>query len=146
MADNATPTNATATPAWMHFVNFDGRLTGHTAQVVKQVAESRGISPQDLLGEILAEGLKAYNGTVPATVKADDVKVEPMTINAGNGGFHVVTVVADGYGSLVAEDTNGAERARVECQDPDEADENPGKDLADLMAEFTKVTEAERNA
>lgn len=124
MADNATP-------AWMHFVNFDGRLTGHTAQIVKQVAESRGISPQDLLAEVLAEGLKAYNGTNPATVKADDVKVEPMTINAGNGGFHVLTFVADGYGNLVAEDSNGVEKARCEWKTED--------DDTDSHEEFTKL-------
>lgn len=109
-----------ATSVWMHFVNFDGRLTGTTAQVVKQVAERRGISPQDLLGEILAEGLKAYNGSTPAEVRPQDVKVEPMTINAGNGGFHILTFVADGYGNLVAENSAGEELARCEWSTEDD--------------------------
>lgn len=140
MADNAAPT-----PEWMQFVNFDGRVTGQTAQVIKQVAEGRGVTPEQVLTEALCAGLNVIGWGIPGRTEVD-VKVEPMTINAGNGGFHVVTVVADGYGSLVAEDTNGKERARVACQDPDEADTDPGKDLANLMAEFTKVTEAERNA
>lgn len=100
-----------ATPAWMHFVNFDGRLTGATAQVVKQVAEARGISPTDLLDEILSKAL--VDALSPHAVKETDVKVEPMTINAGNGGFHILTFVTDGYGNLVAENSAGEELART---------------------------------
>lgn len=103
--------DTTPTPEWMHFVNFDGRLTGATAQVVKQVAERRKISPQDLLDEILTKALA--DQLSPHDVKATDVKVEPMTINAGNCGFHVLTFVADGYGNLVAENAAGEELART---------------------------------
>lgn len=138
-------TDATAPkPEWMHFVNFDGRVTGQTAQVIEQVAEDRGLTPQQILAELLHEAINARGYGNPGRTEVD-VKVEPWTANEGCGGFHVVTVVADGYGFVVAEDQNGKERARVACQTPDEADANPGKDLADLMAEFTKVTEAERN-
>lgn len=120
MADNATPAN-TSTPEWMHFVNFDGRLTGATAQVVKQVAAARGISPTDLLDEILSKAL--VDQLSPHAVKADDVKVEPMTINTGNGGFHVLTFVTDGYGNLVAENAAGEELARTEwVTEDDETD------------------------
>lgn len=108
--------DAKPTPEWMHFVNFDGRITGRTAQILKQVAEHRGILPTDLLAEILTEGLKAYNGSTPVAPAPNDVKVEPMTINAGNCGFHVLTFVADGYGNLVAENSAGEELARTEWQ------------------------------
>lgn len=140
MADNATPA-----PEWMQFVNFDGRVTGQTAQVIKQVAEGRGVTPEQVLTEALCAGLNVIGWGIPGRTEVD-AKVTPWTANEGCGGFHVVTVVADGYGFIVAEDQNGKERARVACQDPDEADTNPGKDLANLMAEFTKVVEAERNA
>lgn len=128
---DANPTPQPVKPAWMHFVNFDGRLTGRTAEVVKQVAEARGLTPQDLLAEILTEGLKAYNGTTPTQPAPNDVKVEPMTINAGNGGFHVLTFVADGYGNLVAEDSTGAEKARMPWSTEDDA--------TDSHEEFTKL-------
>lgn len=131
--------DATPTPEWMHFVNFDGRLNGATAQVVKQVAEARGISPTDLLDEILTKAL--VDALSPHAVKATDVKVEPMTINSGNGGFHVVTVVADGYGYLVAEDSAGTERARVKCaEDTDDAPADPADDLKRLMDAFDSTT------
>lgn len=131
--------DATPTPEWMHFLNFDGRLTGATAQVVKQVAEARGISPTDLLDEVLSKAL--VDALSPHAVKATDVKVEPMTINAGNGGFHVVTVVADGYGYLVAEDSAGTERARVKCtEDTDDAPADPADDLKRLMDAFDDAT------
>lgn len=106
---NTTP--QASTPAWMHFVNFDGRLTGTTAQVVKQVAEARGLTPQALLDEVLTKAL--LDQLSPHPVKADDIKVEPMTINAGNGGFHILTFVTDGYGNLVAENGAGEELART---------------------------------
>jgi hypothetical protein len=138
MADNATP-------AWMQFINFDGRVTGETAKVIKDVAASRGLTPEQILAEALHAGLNTIGWGIPGRTETD-VKVEPWTANEGCGGFHVVTVVADGYGFIVAEDQNGKERARVACQDPDEADADPGKDLVNLMTEFTKVVEAERNA
>ena len=112
---DTTPANA---PAWMHFVNLDGRLTGQTAQVVMQVAAARGISPTDLLDEILSKAL--VDQLSPHAVKETDVKVEPMTINAGNGGFHLMTFVTDGYGNLVAEGTNGEELARAKWEEVEE--------------------------
>lgn len=100
-----------ANPAWMHFVNFDGRLTGAAAQVVQKVAEAREMTPTDLLDEILTKAL--VDALSPHEVRPTDVKVEPMTINTGSGGFHVLTFVADGYGNLVAENQAGEELART---------------------------------
>lgn len=37
-------------------------------------------------------------------------------INEGNNGFHLFTVVTDGYGNLIAEDTKGRELARVSIE------------------------------
>jgi hypothetical protein len=122
-------------PDFLQFVNFDGRLTGATAQIVKQVAAAREISPADLLNEILAEALA--DKFSPHAVKATDVKVQPMTINAGNGGFHVMTVVADGYGDLVAEDSSGAEQARVSNR--------PNATLADLIADLVRQVAANKS-
>jgi len=34
-------------------------------------------------------------------------------VNEGNNGFHVVTVVTDGYGNLIAEDAHGSQIAQV---------------------------------
>lgn len=121
-----------ATPDWMHFINFDGRLTGETAKTVEHVAKAAGMTPHELLTKLLAEALA--DKLSPHAVRDQDVKVEPMTINAGNGGFHVLTFVTDGYGSLVAEDTNGAEQARVENRG--------GATLADLVADLMRAVAA----
>lgn len=137
--------DAANTPEWLQFINFDGRITGPTAQVIKQVADFREVTPEQVLTEVLCAGLNASGYGNPGRSEVD-AKIEPWTANEGCGGFHVVTVVADGYGFIVAEDQNGKERARVACQDPDEADTDPGKDLVNLMTEFTKVVEADRNA
>lgn len=37
----------------------------------------------------------------------------PAPINQGNNGFHLYTVVTDGYGNLIAEDMGGTEFARA---------------------------------
>ena len=123
MADNATR------PAWMSFINFDGRITGETAQVIEQVAESLGEDPQTVIQHILTWALSEKLGDA---VRRSDVKVEPMTINTGNGGFHVVTVVADGYGNLVAENQAGEEQARVKVDAEDDAADT-ADDLKRLM-------------
>jgi len=114
-------------PTWMQFVNFDGRITGETARLVKAAAEVQGVTPQELLNTVL---VNALNGGLNRDT-SDDVKVEPMTINAGNGGFHVVTVVADGYGYLVAEDSNGVEKARVASNPTTESEGAENAEFAD---------------
>lgn len=140
-------TDANATPAWMNFVNFDGRLTGETARKAKETAEARGWTVHELLTHIIAGGLQVEadvnDACLPVTEEwakpvANDVTVEPMTINAGNGGFHVVTVVADGYGYLVAEDQDGAEKARVEVA---EHTDDAAADLVALMRAWQPVAE-----
>lgn len=105
------------TPDWMHFINFDGRVTGQTAEVIKQVADNRGLTPHQILAELLHEAINANGYGNPGRTEVD-VKVEPMTINAGNGGFHVLTFVTDGYGYLLTEDSSGRELAR-ETWEPD---------------------------
>ncbi len=102
------------------FLNFDGRLTGDTATTVKKVAEAAGMTPHELLTKLLAEALA--DKISPHAVRDQDVKVEPMTINAGNGGFHVLTFVTDGYGYLLTENSEGKELAREEWNTPDDAE------------------------
>lgn len=110
--------DTTPTPEWMQFVNFEGRLTGTAAQVLKQVAEHRGISPIELLDEILTSTLMdKFN---PHPVRKTDVNVTEWTCNEGNGGFHVLTFVADGYGNLVAENAAGEELARTPWETEDD--------------------------
>lgn len=119
---------------FMEFVNFDGTITGDTARELVRQAKRQGVKPQDLLASFLRYALaEATDGT---TNTDNDVKVEPMTINAGNGGFHVVTVVADGYGYLVAENSAGEERARVKVETEDDEPTDPAADLKRLMDAF----------
>ena len=121
------------TPNWMHFINFDGRVSGETARVIEEIAADRGLTPHQILAELLHEAINGHGYGIPGRTEGD-VKVEPMTINSGNGGFHVVTVVADGYGYLVAEDSAGTEQARVA--------DRAGATLADLTADLIRQREA----
>jgi len=128
------------TPAWMEFVNFDGRITGETARLLKASAEVQGVTPQEMLDTILSNALS--DGLHRDA--SGDVKVEPMTINAGNCGFHVVTVVADGYGNLIAEDQDGEQKATVDSARVHaeyEGKPEAAADLVTLMREFQKVAE-----
>jgi hypothetical protein len=136
-----------ATPKWTQPINFDGQVTGQTAQVIKQVAEDRGLTPQQILAELLHEAINGRGYGNPGRTEVD-VKVEPMTINTGNGGFHVVTVVADGYGSLLAENSAGEERARVKIATDGTDDDpvDPQTDLVRIMWAFHAQAESERNS
>ena len=118
---------------WMERVNFDGHVTGETARALIRVAKARGVTPQEMIQDALRYALgEGLADSLPGGADvSDDVKVEPMTINTGNGGFHVVTVVADGYGYLVAENSAGDERARVKVED-----ESGPADLKRLMDAF----------
>ena len=104
---------------FLEFVNFDGRLTGETARAVIRHAEANGVTPQEALGSLLANAIW-LSGLVASEIADRGVTVEPMTINAGNGGFHVLTFVADGYGNLVAEDSAGEELARMPWRTEDD--------------------------
>lgn len=129
--DNANQTTPdTELPEALEFVNFDGRLTGATARTVKHVAKAAGVTPHELLSKLLAEALE--DKLSPHAVRNEDVRVEPMTINAGNGGFHVLTFVTDGYGNLVTEDSTGRELARGKWDTPDEGGTN---DLFRILAD-----------
>lgn len=107
---------------WMERVNFDGQVTGETARALIKNAKRAGITPQEFIQNALRYALgEGLADVLPSTADTSkDVKAEPMTINAGNGGFHVLTFVADGYGNLVVEDTNGKELARRKWEDVEE--------------------------
>lgn len=130
MTNDTTPSAAVRR---REFINFDGRITGETARLVKASAQVMGVTPQ----HVLQLALSSFLDQKLNVNTEGDVKVEPWTPNEGAGGFHVVTVVADGYGYLVAENAQGEERARVACQTPEEAADAPGKDLRALMNAFT---------
>lgn len=118
---------------WMERVNFDGQVTGETARRLIKAAEVQGVRPQDLIRDALRQIL---GDTLNAPTAGRDVTAEPMTINAGNGGSHAFTVVADGCGNLIAENSDGEELARVANQ--------PNATLADLTADLTRRVEANK--
>lgn len=127
-------------PEWLQFINFDGRISGQTAQVINEIAADRGLTPQQIIAEMLHEVVNGRGYSSPGRTEVD-VTVEPMTINAGNGGFHVVTVVADGYGYLVAEDQDGAEKARINATEAYKEGKEAASDLIALMRAFQPVAE-----
>lgn len=51
------------------------------------------------------------------------------TINQGNNGFHLFTVVTDGYGNLIAENEHGSELARASVLGHDDDDPAPFVEL-----------------
>jgi hypothetical protein len=53
-------------------------------------------------------------------------------INEGSNGFHLFTVVTDGYGNLISEDHRGFKIAEVSARDADDNDPAPFTELARL--------------
>ncbi len=51
-------------------------------------------------------------------------------INEGGSGFHLWTVVTDGYNNIIAEDEHGHRLAEVSCEGHDEDDPAPFAELA----------------
>lgn len=56
----------------------------------------------------------------------------PTNINEGSNGFHMYTVVTDGYGNLISEDHRGYKLAEVSCRDFEDNDPTPYAELARL--------------
>ncbi len=54
-------------------------------------------------------------------------------INQGSNGFHLFTVVTDGYGNLIAEDGEG--RVIATCKGPSEVDDENSDAVAGLVRE-----------
>ena len=121
---------------WMERVNFDGQVTGETARRLIKAAQAQGRKPQELIQDALRQVL---GDTLNAPTAERDITAEPMTINAGNGGFHVVTVVADGYGTLIAENSAGEERAKVKATNVGGEDIDPVGDLHKLITAWMGV-------
>lgn len=133
---------------WMERVNFDGHVTGETARALIRQATRRGVTPQELIRDVLryALGESPLTDEVVGAVDTDrDVTVEPMTINAGNGGFHVVTFVTDGYGNLIAENSAGMELASAKWAAADAEDETAEDDTS-IFANLVKEAFAREQA
>jgi len=47
------------------------------------------------------------------------------SLNEGGNGFHLFTVVTDGYGNLIAEDGQGHKLATVDASEADDSDSAP---------------------
>ncbi len=56
----------------------------------------------------------------------------PKVYNEGINGFHLWTVVTDGYGNFIAEDMHGVEIARVKATDPGDNQTSAG-DMCKLV-------------
>lgn len=110
-------------------MNFEGQLSGEAADTLRRAADSLGIDPHALLSEVLATALADRLGPLP--VKRREVRVTPHVINEGAGGTHVYTVVNDGHGHLIAEDSAGTELTRVRVTEHG-ASMDPADDLAEL--------------
>ena len=119
-------------------INFEGKLSGDTATALRRAAEAAGVDVYALLSEVLATALA--DRLSPRPVKRNEVKACPHVINEGGGGIHVYTVVNDGYGYLVAEDSQGTEQARVRATEHG-ASMDPTDDLATLAKRWVAALE-----
>lgn len=59
----------------------------------------------------------------------------------GAGGFHVVTIVTDGYGHLIAEDDKGTEIAKAAIRDSDSSAQQQSAFLALMQQVWLKMNE-----
>ncbi|QJD54055.1 ribbon-helix-helix DNA binding domain protein [Streptomyces phage Galactica] len=135
-------TTGTEREVWMERVNFDGHVTGETARALIRQAARVGRNPHDLLQDLIRYGLGEL---LDGDAKDADVTVEPMTINAGNGGFHVVTFVTDGYGNLIAENSAGMELASAKWAAAD-AEDATAEDDTTIFADLVKEAFAREQA
>lgn len=121
-------------------IMFDGEISGQLAQVIQEEAAKKGVTPQGLLETILWAGLDA-SGYEVAPAPTTAVRVQPWTANEGCNGFHLFTVVADGYGTLIAEDAHGNELAKVPVVEVGGYVVDPTQDLVNLMKALPEETE-----
>lgn len=94
---------------------FRINVHGDLAAVLAETARMNGISIAHLIENTLRRsvGLAPFDGQVEVT--------EREVINEGNHGFHLLTVVTDGYGNFVAENSEGRALARVDVDQSPEA-------------------------
>lgn len=102
----------------MDRTSYELLMSGEALENARKVAELRGWTVEQLIAHTINVAMpdpRSHAGTAGSwgePVVSTEAEVKPYTLNEGNGGFHVFTVVADGYGWLVAEDANGKELAR----------------------------------
>lgn len=113
-------------------VNLELNLTGETARAVRELAGARGVDVNKVVEQLLTRSVSDTTGDA-------GVEVLPYTINEGNGGFHLFTVVADGYGGLVSEDANGKQLVRV-TSDGDATDDAHWVALHEKLTRETLAT------
>jgi len=82
-------------------------IGGDLLKALELTARVNGIDTALLIENVLRRGM-----AFPTVERPTEV-TERTLINEGNGGFHLVTLVSDGYGNIVAENAEGEEGARV---------------------------------
>lgn len=119
-------------------LQFNVQLTGLAADAVDAYTRDRGLDLNAFIANVLALGLadrlRGYS------IRECDVTAGSHVVNEGGGGFHVVTVVNDGYGYLVAEDEQGKAQARVRATEHG-ASMDPTDDLAKLVRAWWAAVE-----
>lgn len=92
-------------------INLELNLSGDTARAVRELADARDVDVNKVVEQLLTRAVSDTTGDT-----GSGVAVAPYTINEGSGGFHLFTVVTDGYGSLISEDAHGKQLARVTAE------------------------------
>ena len=110
-----------------NFIDFDFTAEGKLRDKLAEAAKAAGVKPVDILRQALGAQL--------GEIAEGDLQSNGV-INQGNGGFHIVTLVADGYGAVVAEDSRGAELARTNMEWDQEADPSGVNPLQEAVRRF----------
>lgn len=93
----------------------DFEFRGALLTKIEETSKERGVEPEVLIEAMLCASLGIDFSLTP--------NVRPQNrINQGNGGFHVATIVTDGYGYFLTEDSEGRETSRVKADPDDESD------------------------
>lgn len=95
----------------------DFEITGNLLSELQSTADAVGLDLAHLIENVLRRG-----AGLPVLDRATEVRQQNL-INQGNNGFHLVTLVTDGYGNIVAENSEGVEGARIECTDSADPDD-----------------------
>lgn len=95
---------------------------GEALRIMREVAKLRGWTMEDLIAHLLVAAMPDAGTHIggPAEwrpLRDPLVRVEPYVVNSGAGGFHVLTLVTDGYGNVLAEDDKGEELAAEAVSD-----------------------------
>lgn len=138
----ATPAERPALPhhgAKGLVATFDVSVRIDTGKLAKVIAEDRS----DVVG-LFGDAHTVEHAMVAAFLNEVFegslvvLEAKPQTtINGGNAGFHILTVVTDGYGNLIAEGMKGEELAKVGV-DPEATDlVKPAQELVGKVLETT---------